>query len=1243
VHAASIGVDPATLKAVGATDADIAQGQAQRQLATYAVSGGGFNLNAAVAAGVSPTLLKTAYGFTDTDIAGAQAINATMAVLNKSYKQGDNYEVAQAIADGAITLDQANAAGFTVSKSDVATAQQYSATMAILNKSYKSGDGYLVTQAIADGKITLAQAQAAGFDVSQSDVSAIQSSEKSKDTVMAILSDPKNGYVAANGQYYVAQAVADGKITLTQAQDAGFNVSQSDVTAIKATNQTMSTLAKLLGVSGSQGYTQSQLQFAVDSGKVSKADIIAAFGSTDITNALLTPSKATTTAATIAPPKPIGQISVVTPKKNSINFLISNVKNNAGVLLKDIVSAAKNYNASHSGLTTDAKTGKIVPVGITPVSGGADLGEALGGDISMGEAGIVAALITIGVAVSQRNQITNAIASFANRNKGKNPTANQVTLTDSAGNTMTLHAVMQSMTEGIKPPTILAGGTPYAEKPMTESLPATAPKMPSTEEMPVTNEKVPQESMPVSRERSTGIETFPLGVQAPNGKAEPKSKPATEQAEPTTEAGKKLKAEIKAGQAITPRLTDEEIEKEKADVKAMPDADLSTKTEAGKQLEAQYKAERYAQLMQLRTTAEEIAKLESIVRRATVIPEKELPQTEAGKKLQAEIAGQAYAELNALKDTAAEIAKLESIIRHSTTLPEKELPQTAEGKALQAKIAAQAYDQLTKARKIADELAKAESIYLHSTTLPAKEYPKTADGKAMQAADKAARAEIVNEVNRLRQVAAELEKFQAVIQEAARAQSTVDYKAMSDRISQIKQNESKAHPNVTDADTYDGGSWLIHGDDGSVLYAVMQGDVPLDTPAQQAKVADALEKMWAAKPKGHWSETDERIMEDIASDIGMNRLTNPAAITGRTIEELDRAVADAYVKGELTNTQLQDYTSARSQIASKTISKSIAGQPASSPSETTPKAAYAVAVTAAILAAKNASTRHATAKQTATAIKQAIFVHVGAQSPTVVNEIMRAAEQIANQTPTQQVSPTKPMTAEQINTQQATKAGLKQATQQAIKEANQEQTQEQTRAPDQEKVRDQTQEQARETEKVTPKEATDESVKDYARDDTDTEDDDEATNTKVKRPSSQSQTQADKLAKIAHNRGALAWNQGALYGKRRWDIILYPYDEVSDHLIIFSNKPPAGAHVVTGAKSAFQTARVLYGKAPSKDLLINDVGFEHLTISPTGQGGGISLHYTPITKRPTAISGHKDLSNTNKQSIDGKGQVFPLR
>ena len=135
---------------------------------------------------------------------------------------------------------------------------------------------------------------------------------------------------------------------------------------------------------------------------------------------------------------------------------------------------------------------------------------------------------------------------------------------------------------------------------------------------------------------------------------------------------------------------------------------------------------------------------------------------------------------------------------------------------------------------------------------------------------------------------------------------------------------------------------------------------------------------------------------------------------------------------------------------------------------------------------------------------------------------------------------------------------------------------------------------------------------------------------------------------IMGDRRAIGWNhQGEVYdGKHRWDIILYPYNQRSDRLTIFSKHAPRGVHVVTDAKSAFTTAKTLYHKSPSKDLLTTDDdngGLEPLTISPSTGQGGISSHLTPITKRPTAISGHKDLPNNNKQPIDGQGQVFPLR
>jgi hypothetical protein len=142
--------------------------------------------------------------------------------------------------------------------------------------------------------------------------------------------------------------------------------------------------------------------------------------------------------------------------------------------------------------------------------------------------------------------------------------------------------------------------------------------------------------------------------------------------------------------------------------------------------------------------------------------------------------------------------------------------------------------------------------------------------------------------------------------------------------------------------------------------------------------------------------------------------------------------------------------------------------------------------------------------------------------------------------------------------------------------------------------------------------------------------------------SNQPLTRAHKLTEITKDKGALTWNQGALFGKRRWDVILYPYDQPSDHIILFQNNPPKGAKVVSNAGSAFTTAKLLYGRIPSKTLFINDVGFDQLQVNPQGKSV-MSLRHAPITKRPTAVNGHKDLPTQSKDSIDGSKPVFPLR
>jgi hypothetical protein len=74
--------------------------------------------------------------------------------------------------------------------------------------------------------------------------------------------------------------------------------------------------------------------------------------------------------------------------------------------------------------------------------------------------------------------------------------------------------------------------------------------------------------------------------------------------------------------------------------------------------------------------------------------------------------------------------------------------------------------------------------------------------------------------------------------------------------------------------------------------------------------------------------------------------------------------------------------------------------------------------------------------------------------------------------------------------------------------------------------------------------------------------------------SNQPLTPAQKLTEITKDKRALTWNHGVLFGKRRWDVILYPYDQPSDHIILFQNNPPKGAKVVSNAGSAFTRKQV---------------------------------------------------------------------
>ncbi len=80
-----------------------------------------------------------------------------------------------------------------------------------------------------------------------------------------------------------------------------------------------------------------------------------------------------------------------------------------------------------------------------------------------------------------------------------------------------------------------------------------------------------------------------------------------------------------------------------------------------------------------------------------------------------------------------------------------------------------------------------------------------------------------------------------------------------------------------------------------------------------------------------------------------------------------------------------------------------------------------------------------------------------------------------------------------------------------------------------------------------------------------------------------------------------------------------------------------GATPVKGPESAYKTARLLYGKDFSKDVLM-DLGIMDIKIEPLSTGKGARISFTPDPHLTT--SGGINL--TKRVAVSDKGKVFPL-
>jgi len=106
----------------------------------------------------------------------------------------------------------------------------------------------------------------------------------------------------------------------------------------------------------------------------------------------------------------------------------------------------------------------------------------------------------------------------------------------------------------------------------------------------------------------------------------------------------------------------------------------------------------------------------------------------------------------------------------------------------------------------------------------------------------------------------------------------------------------------------------------------------------------------------------------------------------------------------------------------------------------------------------------------------------------------------------------------------------------------------------------------------------------------------------------------DKRQLIRASNGAITWRHGELRGKDVWHVFVHPYKSKADFVTVVGKKP-RNATVVKGPGSAYQTIKLLYGKAPAKKVT-GDIGFFDFSIEPIGMKK-VGIGFTPDPKLQT--------------------------
>lgn len=310
-----------------------------------------------------------------------------------------------------------------------------------------------------------------------------------------------------------------------------------------------------------------------------------------------------------------------------------------------------------------------------------------------------------------------------------------------------------------------------------------------------------------------------------------------------------------------------------------------------------------------------------------------------------------------------------------------------------------------------------------------------------------------------------------------------------------------------------------------------------------------------------------------------------AHLSAQSLPELDQAVYQAYSSGAMSLAEYKDYQKARIKYlkGKGAISESAeidTGKIHFKKGKILTKDLVFIAVAAASQAAQEVMAQPQTRSLSETKVKTR--VRTAAQ--------IAAKEAIKTATQTQEASQAAEQTALHEATQAALELATQQATNTAMKTATMTATMTTTKA-------------AEATETTSTAEAT--AVNTATMEATAVA---EATATR-RRLLQNAKSDKEKRKIIRKYRGAITWRQGQLQGKDRWIVIMPPYRTDAD-VVNVMGRVPKGAHLVTGARSAFKTATVTYGITPSAGISIFK-GLGAFSVSITPQGRGVSLDYTP--------------------------------